>query len=740
MDGSVLAKFKWSLGLIGCIFLVACGEGPLNNPYPNLNGDTNTLYTSFSERPKHLDPARSYSSNEWIITNQIYEPPLQYHYLNRPYELEPLIASKMPTVQYYNQQRERLTDAEDSNIAYSVYTIEIKPHIRFQPHPAFARDPKTGDLLYHHLTEDEADEYDGIADFTQTDSRELTAEDFVYQIKRLADPKLNSPIFGLMSEYFIGFENFRNQLETIYQQKKEDDEFDSVDLRNMPLEGVKVINDTTYEITIKGQYPQLLYWLAMPFFAPMPWEVVEFYRQEALAERNISLDWYPVGTGPYMLVENNPNLQIHLVKNPNYHPEYYPSSSLAEDAKEGLLQLAGQPLPFLDEIRFILEKENIPYWNKFLQGYYDQSGISSDSFDQALQVNAIGNFALSDDLNQKGIRLDTSVLPSTYYWGFNMLDEVVGGLSDAQKKLRQAISIVFDIEEFISIFQNGRGIVAQSVLPPGIFGYHDGAYNPIIYETTQAHSSTMVSRKSLDSAKTLLAEAGYPGGIDPKTEQPLVLYLDAIVGGGPDTHALYAWIRKQFKKLGIELVVRATQYNRFQDKMRSGDAQIFSWGWNADYPDPENFLFLLYGPNGKVKFGGENAANYDNPKFNQLFEQVKSMPNTKERSVLLDEMLTLLQEDAPWIWGYHPKLYSLSHEWIGPFKPNAMSRNTLKYVSLDSHLRAEKRVAWNQPIFWPLWILVGLVILLMIPAIIHYWHKTHQKLQLGQTVPVDEEP
>lgn len=722
----MLTKSKWTIGCF-ILLLTACGDGPLNNPYPNLNGETKTLYTSFSERPKHLDPARSYSSNEWIITNQIYEPPLQYHYLNRPYQLEPLVAAKMPSVRYYNAKDQEITADEPQQIAYSVYTIEIKPDILYQPHPAFAQNTK-GEYLYHQLTEDQADECDSVSDFKQTGTRQLTADDFVYQIKRIADPRINSPIFGLMSEYFIGFEDFRAELEKYYQQQRDEEEAAHADLRAYDLKGVRVVNDKAYEITIKGHYPQLLYWLAMPFFAPMPWEAIAFYEQDVLVEKNITLDWYPIGTGPFLLAENNPNLQIRLVQNPNFHGEQYPTSLMPADEAEGLTKMAGVALPLLDEVRFILEKENIPYWNKFLQGYYDQSGISSDSFDQALQVNALGNFNLSDELKEKGIRLKTSVMPSTFYWGFNMLDDVVGGLSLQQKKLRQAISIAFDVEEFINIFQNGRGLVAQSLLPPGIFGFKEQSFNPVVYRKDDNPDGR--TRRPLEDAKRLLAEAGYPGGIDPKTQQPLVLHLDAITGGGPDTHALYAWIRKQFKKLGIDLVVRATQYNRFQDKMRNGDAQIFSWGWNADYPDPENFLFLLYGPNSKVKTNGENAANYQNPRFDELFDKVKSMDNSPERQSILDEMLALIQEDAPWIWGYHPKLYSLSHDWMGPFKPNAMSRNTLKYLSVDSELRAEKRIAWNQPITWPVWVFLGVLLILLLPAIYQYWRKTHQKLKL----------
>ena len=136
--------------------------------------------------------------------------------------------------------------------------------------------------------------------------------------------------------------------------------------------------------------------------------------------------------------------------------------------RPGLLADAGKPLPFVDAAVFSLEKETIPYWSKFLQGYYDSSGISSDSFDQAVQFSAGGDPQLTDSMREQDIHLITTVAASIWYVGFNMLDPVVGGLGEDRQKLRQALSIAFDYDEFISIFLNGRGIPAQGPIPPGI--------------------------------------------------------------------------------------------------------------------------------------------------------------------------------------------------------------------------------------------------------------------------------
>ena len=722
------AAWLWIMLVVG--LLSACSQPIWNNPYPNEDAGKNILYNAFAERPKHLDPVQSYSSNEILLTAQIYQPPLQYHYLKRPFTLIPQTSYEMPIVIYLDEKGNTLhAEVNPANVAYSIYEISIKPGIRYQPHPAFAKTDQ-GNFHYHALAPNDTESIFKLRDFSALGSRELLAEDYAYQIKRLAHPKLHSPIFGLMSEYIVGLKEYA---ETLRKAVDKLPKHAYLDLRDFPLEGVEVIDAFTYRIKIKGKYPQFMYWLAMPFFAPIPWEADRFYSQSGLAEKNITLDWYPIGTGAYMLVENDPNRIMVLERNPYFQGEYYPTDGMPEDVKNGLLADAGKPLPFIDKIIFSREKENIPRWNKFLQGYYDASGIGSDSFDQAVQLTSHGEAAVTEEMQQQGIRLETAVAASTYYMGFNMLDPVVGGRTEQEKvsarKLRQAISIAVDYEEYVSIFANGRGIPAQGPIPPGIMGYREGkeGMNSIVHQWVDGR----IKRRSIEEAKKLLAEAGYPDGIDIKTGAPLVLYFDATSRSADDKSVL-DWMRKQFKKINIQLVVRSTDYNRFQDKMRKGNAQIFEWGWNADYPDPENFLFLLYGPQSKAgNHSGNNAANYDNPEYNHLFERMEKMDNGPERQAIIDQMVEILRNDAPWLWGYHPKDYALYHEWYQNVKPNKMSYNNMKYLRINAELRDRKQNEWNQPMIWPIGLGVVLLILGLLPGVIAYRQK-ERKTEIKQ--------
>jgi len=720
MRGTLLPVILLVCGLAGC------GRA-WNDPYPAEDRGRNILYSFFVERPKHLDPAQSYTSDEYDIIQQIYEPPFQYHYLKRPYELIPAAAEEVPRPRFFDE-RGRPLPADSDRVAYSEYDIRIRPGILYQPHPAFARDDK-GEPLYLSLPESEIRSKYKLSDFPKTGTRELTAEDYVYEIKRLAHPRLVSPIYGHMTDYIVGLKELGDRLKRdngalLAEHQKRYGVSDRgspwIDLRSYALSGVKAVDRYTYRVRVKGKYPQFVYWLAMPFFAPIPWEADRFYSQRGMNQgRNLTLDWYPVGTGAYMLAENDPNSRMVLHANPNFRGEVYPSEGEPGDSAAGLLADAGKRLPFAERVVMSREKESVPIWNKFLQGYYDSAGIGSDNFDQAVRMSIEGDSALTPEMEERGIRLRTSVAPSTFYMAFNFNDAVVGGKDERTreraKKLRQAVSIALDWEEYVSIFANGRGLPGMGPLPPGIFGYREDAqgFNPVVYDWVDGKPK----RKPVEAARKLLAEAGYPEGRDAKTGQPLVLYLDTTERG-PDDAARLNWYRRQFSKIDVQLEIRSTDWNRFQEKVRSGNTQMFFLGWNADYPDPENFMFLLYGPNGSQY--GENKARYASPEFDRLFDQMKNMENGPRRQAIIDQMVKTAREDAPWVWGYHPKDYALSHSWVSLTKPNKMARNTLKYVRVDPELRERLREEWNRPVIWPLVAIAVFLILGSLPAYVSY--------------------
>lgn len=692
----------------------------INSPYPLQASATNTLFTAFTGRsPRYLDPASSYSSDETPYTYSIYQPLYAYHYLKRPYALVPNGAAVVVEPRLLDAQRQPLpADAAEAEVVYSEYVIPIRTGVRYAPHPAFARDAQ-GQLLYHNLTADQLDRIQGIPDFAHTGTRELTAHDYVYQIRRMASPRIVSPIYAKMAEYIDGYREYGDRLRALDAERRAAGQAaEWLDLRTLGFDGVEALDDHTLRIRLKGRYPQFKYWLAMTFFAPMPWEAERFYHQPGMAERNLSLNEWPVGTGPYFMAENRRNWRMVLQRNPYFSGFTYPCEGTAADREAGLLQDCGAPLPFIDRAEFSIEKEAVPLQGKFLQGYYDIPQIERGEYGVAFRVAAEDSPDKAALYAERGLQLPTAVEAGLWYMGFNWLDPVVGAgdtpeQAERNRKLRQAISIAVDWEQYVAIFEANQAEVAYGPIPPGILGYREGlaGINPVVYRDQDGR----MVRRSLDEARQLLAEAGYPDGRHLETGQPLVLHFDAM-GGASGSRPQYDWMQRQFAKLGIQLEVRATDYNRFQDKMRQGVAQIYMWGWLADYPDAENFLFLLYGPNAKVGSDGENASNYRNPEFDALFERMKYLEDGPEKAQLIWQMVAIVQRDAPWMFGYFPASGGAYQQWVGNARPSQMIRNTLQYLRLDPALRAQKIDAWNQPVWWPLGVVLLALLLLVWPA------------------------
>ncbi|MEX8503120.1 MAG: ABC transporter substrate-binding protein [Leptothrix ochracea] len=697
-----------------------------NSPHEDGAAASNTLYTAFSERsPRHLDPTASYYNNETPFTYSIYEPLYGYHYLKRPYELVPKAAEAVVAPRYLGAKGEVLPeDAPGEQVVESVYDIRIRPGVRYQPHPAFV--PR-----YQHLDAQSLGERRSPWDFEEQGSRELVAEDFVYALKRHATTRITAPVFGVFSEYVIGLKAYG---ELIRQQDKvlragldpasPDKPF--LDFRRWPLEGVSAPEKYLLRIRLHGKYPQWKYWMAMTFLAPVPWEADAFYNQPGMAARGLSLDRWPVGTGPYMMAESVQDRRHVLKRNPNYHPDTYPCEGTPEDRTSGMLDDCGKSVPFIDSVVFKIEKEAVPLKAKFRQGYLDVPEVERPDYGVAFAVEKDDSPEVAREFEERGIRLPRFVDLSSHYLGFNMSDPVVGqGSTPAQqasnRALRQAIAIAIDWEEYLRIFPKAAGEPAMGPLPAGLFGSHHGTpegLNPITHRLKNAPShpnnpNDLIERRPIEDAQALMVQAGYPEGRDPHTGKPLVLNYDYSAQPSPERKAEFDWMIRQFAKLGIQLDIRATDNNQFQDKVRRGQHQIFVSGWLADYPDAENFLFLLYGPNGKTASDGENTANYANPAFDKLYQQLKLLDDGPAKQAVIDQMVALVREDAPWVWGTFPYASSAFHAWVKNGKPAIMIRDMLRYYRLDTVDRVTKQRAWNQPVLWPLLPLAACVAVLV---------------------------
>ncbi|MBW8893714.1 MAG: peptide ABC transporter substrate-binding protein, partial [Burkholderiales bacterium] len=646
---------------------------------------------------------------------------------------------------YLDTQGHRLPDdAPDEQIAQAIYDIPIRAGLQWSPHPAFARDA-AGHYLYHHLKPGELGDKRSPFAFKQLGTREVVAEDFVYALKRHANPRIETPVQAVFSEHVLGLKDYVEQMkrESARQlaglpETTTDKPF--LDFRRWPLAGAEAVNDHLLRIRLKGRYPQWRYWLATNFWplagaeavndhllrirlkgrypqwrywlatnftAAIPWEVDAFYAQPGMAANSMGWNQWPVGSGPFMMTEYVQDRRHVMSRNPNYRPDTYPCDGSPGDAEAGRLADCGKRLPFVDKVVTISVKETVPIKELFKQGYLDLPEMDRSDWGVNLAVDRDDSDEVKAFFEQRGFQLPMDVDITNWYLGFNWLDPVVGRGDTPEQQmrnraLRQAISIAIDWEEgYGRIFRDKGGDAAHGPIPPGVFGSREGQpgeYNPVTHRLVDGKPV----RRPIEDALKLMEQAGYPGGRDVKTGKPLVLNYDFQRVVTPELKAENDWLVRQFAKLGIQLDIRATDFNQFQEKVRKGKHQIYWWGWFADYPDAENFLFLLYGPNGKSLHDGENTANYENPEFDRLYRKLQSLEDGPEKVQVMAKMTDITRQDSPWAWGYWSYSGLAFQSWVHNGKPGVVVRDRARYLRVDAAERTRRIAEWNHPVWWPL--------------------------------------
>lgn len=543
---------------------------------------------------KGLDPAMSndlYSSNE---VGRVYEGLLQFHYLKRPYELIPNLASQMPEV-----SKDGLT-----------YTFNIKKGV-----------------IFH---DDEC--------FSGGKGREMTAQDVIYSLKRIADPKVQSLGWWLFDGKIKGLNEWRES-----QQKNAQVDY------SISIPGLQIVDDYKLSIVLAKPFPQFLYALAMPFAFVVAKEAVEKYGLEFMN--------HPVGTGPFITKKYIQGSKIIYTKNPNYHEQFYPKEGEASDLEKGLLEAAGKKLPFLDKVEVNVVVENQPAWMGFKRGDFDTSGIPREYFTQVIDSGAI-----VADYKKLGIKEEKVVGLDVTYYTFNMEDP----LFKNNLKLRQAIASAYDGKKYNKLFHNDIAIQAQSILPPDLAG-HDASYtNPYL-------------QHDVELAKKLLKEAGYPEG---KGLPAIELYVTA----SSDSRQMAEAFRDMVAEIGVVIKVNTVPWTELQQKVSKRQAPMFAMAWGADYPDAENFFQILYGPN---KAPGANGTNFDDTKFNQMLEKASVLQDSPERTKQYQEIYRYVGDLMPMIFGFHRVSFSLAHGWIKNVKTHEFSSGMTKYYDIDLDKKLE---------------------------------------------------
>ena len=380
----------------------------------------------------------------------------------------------------------------------------------------------------------------------------------------------------------------------------------------------------------------------MPFTFVVAREIVEGYEKDFLN--------HPVGTGPFMLSRFNQSGKIIYVKNPDYRKKFFPKGVYPHLGEE-------QRLPFLDKIVVHVIKESQPRWLNFLKGKIDYIAIPRDNFDSVITP---GN-ELTKDLQEKGVELLKAPSLDITYVAFNHDLKLFASVD-----LRRAMMLAYDIDRYNKLFYNNTALPAHGVIPPGIAGYEEEYENPY-------------RKMNIKKAKELLTKAGYPGG-----KGIGIITYDCFNASISRQQGDY--FKKQMEKIGIQVKVRPNPWPVLQDKITKRKIMTYGIAWGADYPDAENFLQLLYGPN---RAPGANGSGYDNKRYNLLFERATAMSHGSQRTKLYETLNRFIATEVPWIFGVHRQNFIVKHSWVENFTLSDFNIGQEAYLSVDTVKKKE---------------------------------------------------
>lgn len=479
--------------------------------------------------------------------------------------------------------------------------------------------------------------------------RELTAQDFAYSIRRFYDPALRSPNLYFFEGKIIGADE-------VMERAKKTGKYDY----DAPIAGLEVLDRYTLRIRLKQTDYNFQYILAMTMVVGVAREVIEFYGNESGS--------HPVGTGPFMLKEWRPSSKIVLEASPTYREEYF-SGTPGQTAEDHAIyeSLKGKRLPIVGRVEVSIIEEPQPRWLAFLNNEHDYLEELPNEF-----INTVApNGKLAPSLVKRGIRAQFDPQLEVTLTYYNMRDPVIGGYTPEKVALRRAINLGYNLREEQMIARKGQAMLAESPIPPGAAGY-DPNFHSIAMDYDPAKAKAMLDMfgyidrdgdgyRELPDGKPLVLELASP---------PSAEYRDLDI----------VW-KKSMDAIGINLQLKVEKWPDLNKESRASQLQLSNFlAWYADYPDGDNFLQLLYGPNSSPE---SNFANFDLPAFNRLYEQARKMPDSPERTRLYQQMTELFLAYAPWRLGMHRIWTNLNHPWLLNYKKHPIVLEVWKYLDVD---------------------------------------------------------
>ena len=561
----------------------------------------------------------------------------------------PKVLSVARTVPFDSLDPQRQFDLASNDIVTMTYSSLLRysylerPY-KLQPDLLEQMPELSPDRLTYTFTLKKGIRFHDNACFPAGKGRELTVDDVLFSLRRYADARINSKSWFALEGAVAGLDAYRAATAKAAA---------GADLSAADIEGLKRIDSQRFSIRLVKPNPLFLYALALSSTAAVAPEAVRYYQDR--------LSVNPVGTGPFMLANAERKGVLRLVKNPNYHGAY-PATGAPGDAERGLLKDAGRRLPLVDVVEMPLVEEAQPAMLRFLNGEFDRQALDRANFIKMAKRERDGALRLNDDY---AARYDLHVTPSltVVNYAINMKDPLLGG----NKLLRQALAHLVDTPGEIDVLLNGRGHAAQSVVPLDLPG-------------SERETGARWRGHDVAAAKRLLAEAGYANG---KGLPPLTITYSNTNSATRDRSD---FLRARFAQAGVVLKSQFMDYPTFVKTTEGSNFQIADYGWNADYPDAEDFYQLLYGKNVAP---GPNIGSFTNAAYDKAYEASRHMADGPQRLAHFRTMDAVVLDEVPVLLNYSPLRVSITQKWLRNFKRNLLQPE-FEFIDIDMARKAKR--------------------------------------------------
>ena len=442
--------------------------------------------------------------------------------------------------------------------------------------------------------------------------RELTAEDYVYTLKRLADPKIRSPWAFLVEGKFEG-------LDEMAEEAKKGGKFDY----DRKLRGLEAVDRHTLRLRLKATDYNLPYVLA---HEPTSGGRARGDREVRGSRRPRA--WpIPSAPGPTAWSSGSRSSKIVLVANPNYRGFTWNFTSTDPADAKLVAAMKGKKMPQVGRVEVAIIEEDQSRLLAFQNGELDIMNLEGP-----LAPNVLDGDKLRPEFAKKGILLSRIVDPEISYLYWNMQDPVVGGMAKEKIALRRALAMSYPVQEDIKVIRNGQAVEAKYPIPPGVAGHQPNWQPSIKYDPAGANA--------------LLDKFGYKKGPDGYRTLPDGKPLVVRHSSRPDTAARQQdeLVKKAYDAIGVRVEFHKEKFPELLKLEKQCKLQSRAASWIADYPDGDNFMQLLYGPN---VFQSNNACAKI-PEYDKLYEQSVRTPPGPARDKLYQDMTRIIEAYAPW--------------------------------------------------------------------------------------------